>query len=74
MLGTCSCIVLMPNFVGHFRMIVWPAISSIVVFCVMRICFSLLRRNELINVEIVIGGHTAHDVNVVYRDMDDINV
>lgn len=74
MLGTCSCIVLIPNFVGHFRTIVRPAISSTVVACVMRIMFSLLCRNELINVEVRIDGHAAHNVNIVCRDVDDINV
>lgn len=36
--------------------------------------FLLLRRNELINVETVIGGHAAHDVNVVRHDMDDTDI
>lgn len=36
--------------------------------------FSLLRRGELVNVEIDTGGHAAYNVNVVHCDMDDINV
>lgn len=36
--------------------------------------FLLLRCNELVDVEAVIGGHAAHDVNVVRRDMDDIDI
>ena len=36
--------------------------------------FLLLCHNELINVEIVIGGHAAHDVNVVRRNMDDTDI
>lgn len=29
---------------------------------------------EFVNVEAVIGGHAAHNANIVRRDMDDINV
>ena len=36
--------------------------------------FSPLLRGEFVNVETIVGGHAAHNVNVVRRDMNDINV
>lgn len=42
--------------------------------CDARNVFLLLCHDELINVETDAGGHPAHNMNVICRDMDDINV